>query len=932
MEVEKKRSKGGFLNLFDWNGKSRKKLFSNNPELDDESKKGKENVGKKSLLHVIEVDESRGSLSNKGSSEFNCSSSVTSDEGSGARAPGVVARLMGLDSMPTSNVPEACSDPYRDLHCFRASQYNRSDPNSWSENQPVDYLSMPNRECLSWNPVESRVRKVQNRPIERFQTEILPPKSAKSIPFTHHKLLSPIKNPGFIPTKNTAYIMEAAAKIIEASPQSTAKSRRPSVASSVPLKIWDLKDKMEAAHIASRPQKSNEPVAVRYTKGQNSDQSHSEPKSAPVVKASMNPQKRSSDNVRKKGKLVSLGEQSKVNVQRREGSTSTSSSSRSSMQKKEKCDVKANQFSKSQPDTQKAPQKGTAANRTNNGTFAKKTNNALRQNNQKQNYMPHKDSSNSKTPVNNQQNRKTKSIGGSNGPNGTLNKFIANSETESRKTGSTKNDTGKELSSSRAKNLTQKKQSMNGDSRSEENNDADNVLNKKDERSIKCNVAVDGCMNWSTDNRKKGMDIVSFTFSSPIRSMTDPQSSGQVMEKTNSFNIDSFGDNNQRRYLKNLAFSSPGCNVIGADALSALLEQKLRELACKVESSNCNVIREGSTDGSASNLQDLVPTLGVVSMNSAEHGQRLQIYRDKDTSDSLDNSCCTSIDSPELKINQKWQFQHSEEMEKGSSDINKNETGREFDCQHSSSVSSLEPSFMSVYCSDNENSTGDSKQFSLAQDLVEICWRRTNVCQLVESETKLSDSASSKIAGDIGERHTSRTFSFVDVKESGNWELDYVREILGSAELMVHEFAFGQTDQVITPNFFNHLESQENVTGRNDQEQSKLGRKALFDCICECLDIRCQQLFVGSCKVRCNSSSTTLFQRKSRLAEELYKEIESWKGMGDLMVDDLVDKDMSTQNGKWIDFDIEALEEGVEIENEILTSLVDELLSDFLVF
>ena len=32
MEAEKKRSKGGFLNLFDWNGKSRKKLFANIPE------------------------------------------------------------------------------------------------------------------------------------------------------------------------------------------------------------------------------------------------------------------------------------------------------------------------------------------------------------------------------------------------------------------------------------------------------------------------------------------------------------------------------------------------------------------------------------------------------------------------------------------------------------------------------------------------------------------------------------------------------------------------------------------------------------------------------------------------------------------------------------------------------------------------------------
>lgn len=33
MEVEKRRSKGGFFHLFDWNGKSRKKLFSNNAEL-----------------------------------------------------------------------------------------------------------------------------------------------------------------------------------------------------------------------------------------------------------------------------------------------------------------------------------------------------------------------------------------------------------------------------------------------------------------------------------------------------------------------------------------------------------------------------------------------------------------------------------------------------------------------------------------------------------------------------------------------------------------------------------------------------------------------------------------------------------------------------------------------------------------------------------
>lgn len=33
MEVEKRGVKGGFFQLFDWNGKSRKKLFSSRSEL-----------------------------------------------------------------------------------------------------------------------------------------------------------------------------------------------------------------------------------------------------------------------------------------------------------------------------------------------------------------------------------------------------------------------------------------------------------------------------------------------------------------------------------------------------------------------------------------------------------------------------------------------------------------------------------------------------------------------------------------------------------------------------------------------------------------------------------------------------------------------------------------------------------------------------------
>lgn len=584
------------------------------------------------------MDESRAS-SSKGSGEFNCASSITSDEGYRTKAPGVVARLMGLDSLPTSNVPEPSLVPYPDLQSLGTFHYDRSIPNLCSENHPVDFPNIPGKEWIS-NPVESRPHKLHNRPIERFQTEMLPPKSAKSIPITHHKLLSPIKNPGIVPSRNTAYIVEAAAKIIEASPQATTKGKRPSVVSSAPLRIWDLKDKMEAKHRASKPQiKSNESVATKYTRGQHHNQSQRESDCTSAVKASFNVEKRSPENMKKKEKSVSMAVQAKVNVLRRDVSASSSSSGRSSMNQKEKSGVKANQFHKSPQDSQRIAQKRTPTNRPNN---------VLRQNNQKQNHILNKEGSNLKASVINQRVRKLKSTSGSIGPNRTVSKVITNSETVSRRTGLTTNDTRKELSLSKAKHSSQKKQSANGDSLSVDS--ADNEM-KKVERSIKCNIAIEGGMNRVADNRKTGMDVVSFTFSSPIRSRPDTESSGRIMGTNNNFNINHFGDNNQL-YLRNTSSLSPGLNIIGGDALSILLEQKLMELTCKVDSSHCNVIREGTSGLAASSLPDSMSTSSMV---TAEEGQRLQVDLDNSNSNIIDNPCSTSNDNSAISINPKWQ-------------------------------------------------------------------------------------------------------------------------------------------------------------------------------------------------------------------------------------------------------------------------------------
>lgn len=132
----------------------------------------------------------------------------------------------------------------------------------------------------------------------------------------------------------------------------------------------------------------------------------------------------------------------------------------------------------------------------------------------------------------------------------------------------------------------------------------------------------------------------------------------------------------------------------------------------------------------------------------------------------------------------------------------------------------------------------------------------------------------------------------------------------------------------IEPGLFNHLENQTTESDKNLDEYSKLEQKVLFDCLSERLEFRRERLFGGGFK---SWVKWTRFSRKKEwLGEELYKEISGWTSMGELMVDELVEKDMSSQYGKWVDFEVEEYEEGVEIEEGILTCLVDELVVDLL--
>ncbi|XP_076904492.1 uncharacterized protein LOC143559958 [Bidens hawaiensis] len=313
---------GGFLHLFDWNAKSRKKLFSNKSESPEQPKQTKRTDGNMPMTRfsVMDEDDMICGMSMKGSSDYSCATSITDEDGYGTKAPGVVARLMGLESLPTVNFSDTYSNPSFDSQSLRdaSTSYIRKDP----EFDQIDFQTEPVYRPAKVNPQKM----LTSRAIEKFQTETLPPKSAKSIPITRNKLLSPIKSSGFVSSSTPARIMEAASKIplVGSSLQST----------SVPFKVKISRDKIENStrkpKIPEPYRRSTESTKVKNVKSQQS----SEPK-----------------------KSISLALQAKANVQKREG-----------------------QNHRAQPlKTQSNPERNPPRNHA--------TSNVLKQNNQKQNSL-----------------------------------------------------------------------------------------------------------------------------------------------------------------------------------------------------------------------------------------------------------------------------------------------------------------------------------------------------------------------------------------------------------------------------------------------------------------------------------------------------------------------------------------------------------------
>ncbi|CAI9289320.1 unnamed protein product [Lactuca saligna] len=782
---------GGFLHLFDWNAKSRKKLFSSKSESPEQPKQTKRTDGNMPMtrFNMMEEDETIGGLSYKESSDYSCATSITDDDNYGTKAPGVVARLMGLDSLPTFNFSDTYSNPSFDSQSYKDSStpYITKDPKFES----IDCQM----EAIKSTP--------QKRAFEKFQTETLPPKSAKSIPITRHKLLSPIKNSKFVSSSNPKSIMEAATKI----PFGGSSSSSPSPSSSVPFRVKVSKENLSRKpKVPEGSRRGLESNSVKNVKGQQS----LEPK-----------------------KSISLALQAKANVQKREGLNHRT------------------QSVKTQSNTERNTQKNPVSL------------NVLKQNNQKQNSLVDRGKSTPQTR-----------------------KQISSQKSSSKVSENMKTSHKKEPYST-----TRRKRSM------EDNNHVEkNVVRDKSYRS----------------NRN---DVVSFTFTSPI--------SRPIIPTNNASN----------------SSSSLNYNVIGGDALSTLLEQKLRELTGAPASVSQDSlmeadIRDDSTHGFSSSYDPLHLTRknkdqdmmdrndSSVGFSSYDPLQLMKNHQDQDMITRDESSCGFSSYDP-LQLMKKHQGQdrikgdlsygfssnnnpqelmkHNKVVEPMSECSTNDYEYRKFlRAQQPSPNSVLEPSFITESCnsSDTADSCKPNSTSVQGQELIGKANTFSRNSTPMDVDTELLDSASS-------------------TSKLTKWEPEYVTQVLEDIETMFTDFSLGKTRKIVNPRVFDKLEF-----GKPNEEVVKLRRELVFNCVSECMETRCRVWGKGLAMV----------SRPNRLAQDVYKEIEGWEDMKDSMVDELVDKDMSGEGYKrWLDFDVEVFEYGVEIESWLIDSLINEVVDDILV-
>ncbi|CAN6467839.1 unnamed protein product [Victoria cruziana] len=995
MGGEKKENKGagpgGFFQLFDRNGKSKwKKLFSNKSSaVEAEQAKLDEEKLQTTDFHMMD-DEKRSECSYP-------SSLSVDDEGVGVKAPSVVARLMGLESLPCVDVPETNSTLF---HENRLVNGPKKCLEFASQFQNLPYVRQPaNLEILPCKIVVPRPQKLQKmsfhdkRPIERFQTEPLPGKPVKSYSDIQHRLLSPIKSSGFVSAKSAAHLMETAAKILEPGLHPSARTRATLVGtSSISLKdrgrTEDIISSCRNSRPLELPKKLTEPTAVKVLNGQpmnkswNGSDGSSGSRTASEGRSSKNLSSSSSqystennqkpppftstkrekqvsippvfpncDNSKptlssNQGKSISLAIQAKVNVQKRE-SLSCSSLARPNSGRINSLMIHDGQDEpgfgrqrRGQLNLQKNKQKQAISN----------TANVLRQNNQKQNRLPSKCTGVSQ-PIRKCMTGGNSSSGQKLADHDNTRDHMVSRRNPCRQTkkadisraadkGLDKSDMENKKCLPGTGDFPRKKRSIEGSFSSDKNGVVGTIF--IDERNRTCRDVTSGTTTgyvsqveynkrslWNGEqavsSSSKNMDVVSFTFTSPLASTAGSRSSDLALNKqsiTKGCSVDSIGEKNMSG-TKGSRLSALGPITLAGDTLSALLEKKLRELTSGIQMASSLKATNSGNANTVSILQDFLATLNSGVPISKEHDVECLSTPHNDDLNyrCIDEADRSSSSTPMVNIDQKFQVQEpvseqNSESQKGSMDLIKMDAVE--DNERLSPVSILDAAFSN----DSYNSV-DSSDGVYGGQLDQSCQPCIMSTPAVAADKDFLDSATSSCTPTMENPRFSEV-GLPDIHVNNDEELEYVRDIVVNVRLTFEDMAVGPNSFIVDPLLFDKLEGNSAISASvEDEKHIKSERRLWFDCVCECMDSKYGRYSRGDCR---SWTKGVAVVGNTDVVNEIFKEMLGWRSMGELMVDEILYKDMSTGTGRWMDYENEEFETGLEVEEDILDSLIEEVV------
>lgn len=1127
---------GVFFNLFDWNKRfTGKKLFSNRLLPAERPRQVAKRFTDEKLPMaklLLIADENRGGFPNSKKCSGTSEEVRFSDKdvsGGSTKAPGVVARLMGLDSLPSSpdHGKELSNKPF-ETRPLPELMNQRRHTDFFVPDEHFDVYNSGKQHAklngLMKRTVDSRPQKLQKtgmfekRPVSRFQPDTVPFKSIISPSKTHNKLVSPIKSPGLLSAKNAARLMEAAAKILEPGMQTNNRARNPLIRSSVARPLLRDQEGDEKRTTSKKSTRGLEPLrksvdsnAIKSLKGQALSKSWNGKEDTDNSKPSLDQSsirctssakeyggrviqdtsKRKSKQpissmkqdgtgmtsrvqsklgvskstfVRKQEKTLSLALEAKANVQRRElqsldASSRNGSNPRSRNNFKEEMKMPKEQEQIVEDKAKKNDQKQCISGISRAAKPSKTNNQSLFREKglSKNNHCSDQSSKvftvepSSKHMQRNSQGKKESGISNrimsgnlrsnnSNPRNFGLRKYGCKDKEDRKKVEEKKSD-----SSVAAKVSPKKKRLSDGNFTTDNNScvglvspDESNILlerNEMKDNSKNTNeLALKGkgnCDNYSKlkslgniendgeasktgqwnvqkdyQSCSKSMDVISFTFSSPMRSTCrsqaimenkqgQDQSFDDLGERQTANWRDSFMGCQSEKIISEVPGSSSSSKPVipSGDRLNVLLEQKLRELTSGggVDLGIGNSSKESmSCKTTASMLQDLILALNTERLGETAQSSNLKIGSDylskagesnlinEDGSQSLHSldtnaaSLVTEKGDNFLGNRQIRSFSVADPvpprnripLTKMNSRGAMEDTCGE-DCEQPSPVSILDASFSNESCNSMESSdtTNDDKlrllRSSVQNRIGDTC--RTVKGHELDSDAELCDSASSanlglvesdKIMGailDISRLHKIDP-SLIGLENVPpacleDLELDYMREIIGNAEILSDDVGVlseeDAPDFLVDPNLFEQLESQEPSGGYSfhhsknscynyyfrKAQESWHSRKLIFDCVKECISLKYCSKYKGGYNTWMKGSACLV---GDKLASDILEEIKKWRMMASGMLDDIVEKDMSSPTGKWTEFEREMFEIGSEIEKIIFIDLVEELTIDLL--